>query len=137
MKIIIDTNIWISVFINKDYQSFIKKILENDLKIISSFRQLEEISIVLSRPKLKKLINKNLIEEFLLLFLKSVEIVESKVKIKDCRDAKDNFILETAISGQGDFIVTEDNDLLILDPYKNLRIVTVKEFYKKLDRKSD
>ena len=137
MKIIIDTNIWISVFINKDYQSFIKKILENDLKIISSFRQLEEISIVLSGPKLKKLINKNLIEEFLLLFLKSVEIVESKVKIKDCRDAKDNFILETAISGQGDFIVTEDNDLLILDPYKNLRIVTVKEFYKKLDRKSD
>ena len=137
MKIIIDTNICISVFINKDYQSFIKKILENDLKIISSFRQLEEISIVLSRPKLKKLINKNLIEEFLLLFLKSVEIVESKVKIKDCRDAKDNFILETAISGQGDFIVTEDNDLLILDPYKNLRIVTVKEFYKKLDRKSD
>ena len=135
MKIIIDTNIWISVFINKDYQSFVKGILDNNIKIISSLRQIEEISIVLSRPKLSGYVNKSLIEEFLLLFLKTVDVVESKIKINDCRDEKDNFILETAVSGKADFIVTEDNDLLVLNPYKDLKIVTVKEFYNHLSKK--
>lgn len=132
MKIIIDTNIWISVFINKDFQSFIKKILENDIKIISSAQQIEEISTVLTRPKLAVLIDKNLVGEFLVLFLKSVDLVESNVKIRDCRDEKDNFILEAAVSGKADFIITEDNDLLVLDPYKDLRIVHVKDFYQYL-----
>ncbi len=61
MKIIIDTNIWISVFINKDFQFFIKKILENDIKIISSAQQIEEISTILTRPKLAGHIDKNLV----------------------------------------------------------------------------
>ncbi len=129
MKIIIDTNIWISVFINKDFQSFIKKILENDIQIISSSQQIEEISSVLTRPKIVVHIDKNLVGEFLVLFLKSVEIVKSNVKISDCRDEKDNFILEAAVSGKVDFIITEDNDLLVLNPYRDLRIVCVKDFY--------
>jgi len=36
--------------------------------------------------------------------------------------------LETALSGDADFIITADNDLLVLDPYRNLRIVTMQEF---------
>jgi len=135
MKILIDTNIWISVFINKDFQSFIKKILENNIKIISSLRQIEEISNVLARPKFTGHINKNLVEEFLVLFLKTVDVIESKIKINDCRDEKDNFILETAISGKANFIVTEDNDLLVLNPYKDLKIITVNGFYKYLKTK--
>ncbi len=135
MKIIIDTNIWISVFINKEFQSFIKKILDNDITIISTAQQIEEISSVLTRPKLALHIDKNLVGEFLVLFLKSVEIVESKVKINDCRNEKDNFILEAAVSGKADFIITEDNDLLVLNPYRDLRIVCVKDFYQYLRTK--
>ena len=130
MRIVIDSNIWISVFINNDFQSFIKKIFEREIEIISSSRQIEEISNVLSRPKIKNVIAHELIEEFLILFLKSVDIVETKIKITDCRDEKDNFILEAAISGNVDYIVTEDKDLLVLNPYKTVKIVTVKEFYK-------
>lgn len=130
MRIIIDSNIWISVFINNDFQSFIKKIFEREIEIISSNRQIEEISNVLSRPKIKNVIAHELIEEFLILFLKSVDIVETEIKITDCRDEKDNFILEAAISGNVDYIVTEDKDLLVLNPYKTVKVVTVKKFYK-------
>jgi len=135
MKILIDTNIWVSVFINKDFQFFIRKILEKDIRVISSARQIEEISNVLARPKLTNLIDKNLVAEFLTLFLKSVEIVESKVTINACRDAKDNFILEAAVSGKSDFIITEDDDLLELNPYENIKIVTMKEFYQNIKSK--
>ncbi len=130
MRIVIDSNIWINVFINNDSQSFIKKILDREIEIISSSRQVEEVSNVLSRPKIKNVIAHELIEEFLILFFKSVDIVETKIKIKVCRDEKDNFILETAISGSVDYIVTEDKDLLVLNPYETVKIVTAKEFYK-------
>ncbi len=132
MKILIDTNIWISVFINNDFQYFVKKILENDVRIISSARQIEEISKVLAKPKLTDFIDRNLISEFLMLFLKSVEIVESNVTINACRDAKDNFILEAAVSGKADFILTEDQDLLVLHPFKEIKILTMKSFYQYL-----
>ena len=100
------------------------------IKVISSIQQIEEMSSVFLRPKLKVLLDRNQISEFFTLFLKTVEIVESKVRIDACRDEKDNFILEAAVSGNADFIITEDNDLLTLNPYKKLRIVTMKEFYK-------
>ena len=87
---------------------------------------------MLKRPKLTAYINKNIAEEFIFLLLKTVEFVESKIKINDCRDEKDNFIIEAAVSGKADYIVTEDKDLLVLDPYKDLRIVTVKDFYQYL-----
>lgn len=135
MRILIDTNIWISVFSNKDFQLFMKKILEKDIKVISSIQQVEEISNVLAKPKLAGHINRNFISEFLTLFLKTVEIVENRVKINDCRDEKDNFILEAAVSGKADIIITEDNDLLVLNPYKEIKIITVKEFYKYLINK--
>ncbi len=67
-----------------------------------------------------------------MLLLNTVEIEANNVEIKDCRDEKDNFILEAAVSGKVDFIVTEDKVLLALNPYRNLKIVTIKEFYKYL-----
>ena len=135
MRVLIDTNIWISVFINRDHQNFILKIFENDFIIVSSMKQIEEIYSVLMKPKVSKFINKSLIEEFLTLILKSVEIVDSKLSINVCRDKKDNYLLETAKSGHVDFIITEDNDLLILNPYEDLKIITVKEFYRTIKNK--
>lgn len=45
-----------------------------------------------------------------------------------CRDPKDNYILETALGGSADFIITADNDLLILNPFREIRILTMQEF---------
>lgn len=39
-------------------------------------------------------------------------------KITDCRDPKDNMILEEAVYGNGQYIITGDDDLLVLNPYK-------------------
>lgn len=132
MKVVVDSNIWISVLINKSYQSFIKGLIEKDFKIICSRNQLEEISSVLTRPKISRYIQRAQIKEFLILFLKTVDLVEIKEIVKDCRDEKDNFILETALSGGVDFIISNDNDLLVMNPYKGIEILTVTEFQNKL-----
>jgi uncharacterized protein len=55
-------------------------------------------------------------------------LVELQHTIKDCRDEKENFLLETAIRGKADYIVTGDKDLLVLNPYRGKEIIGFKEF---------
>ncbi len=54
--------------------------------------------------------------------------VEPRHAVSDCRDPDDNRVLECALEAQGQFIVTGDRDLLELDPYQNIRILTPRQF---------
>jgi putative PIN family toxin of toxin-antitoxin system len=54
-----------------------------------------------------------------------VEIIE---KVQECRDPKDDKILELALNGGAKYIVSGDKDLLVLNPFRDVKIVTVEEF---------
>ena len=56
------------------------------------------------------------------------EIVNVTETINISRDAKDNKFLELAVSGKADLIITGDQDLLVLNPFENIEIITVNEF---------
>lgn len=66
-------------------------------------------------------------------FLKVAEMVEIRETIVVCRDPKDDKLLELAVSGNADFLVTGDKDLLVLNPFRGVEIITPREF---LDRAS-
>lgn len=53
-----------------------------------------------------------------------------------CRDKDDDVVLTTAVAGKADAIVTGDDDLLTLEIYEGIRIVTPREFLDLLDRGS-
>ena len=53
------------------------------------------------------------------------------MRIAICRDPDDNRVLECALAGAADYILTGDEDLLTLHPWHGIQIVTVREF---LDR---
>jgi putative PIN family toxin of toxin-antitoxin system len=57
-----------------------------------------------------------------------VLFIEPAEKIAVCRDPKDNMILELAVSGKADLIITGDADLLVLHPFCNIPIITPKLF---------
>ncbi|MEW6068407.1 MAG: putative toxin-antitoxin system toxin component, PIN family [Nitrospirota bacterium] len=129
MKAVIDTNIWLSFLIGKLLAGLDNYILDGLLKVVISEEQLEEITTVLQRPKFRKYFSADDIEEFLSLLYKSAKIVTvHHTIIKDCRDEKDNFILETAIRGRADYIITGDKDLLVLNPYRGKKIIGFREF---------
>jgi predicted nucleic acid-binding protein len=46
------------------------------------------------------------------------------------RDPKDDIFLACAAVGKARYIVSEDYDLLVLDPYKSIRIINVLDFVK-------
>jgi len=128
VKAVIDTNIWISFLIGKLLAGLDDYILDGLLEVIISDEQLDEITTVLRRPKFRKHFTADDIEEFLSLLYKSAQVVAVHHTIKDCRDEKDNFLLETAIRGKADYIVTGDKDLLILNPYRGKEIINFREF---------
>lgn len=128
MKAVIDTNIWISFLIGKLLAGLDDYIFDGLLEVVMSDEQMEEITTVLQMPKFRKHFSAADIEEFLSLLYKSAQIVEIHHTIKDCRDKKDNFILETAIRGRADYIVTGDKDLLVLNPYRGKKIIGFREF---------
>ncbi|MBZ0272537.1 putative toxin-antitoxin system toxin component, PIN family [bacterium] len=52
-----------------------------------------------------------------------------------CKDPKDDFILSAAVEGKADYIVTGDADLLKLDPFEGVRIVTPRAFLDVLENR--
>ncbi len=49
-------------------------------------------------------------------------------KVSVCRDPKDGKLLELAIDGRADLIITGDKDLLVLNPFEGVPIVTPMDY---------
>ena len=63
MKIVIDTNIWISYLLGSLLQGLDNKILSKEIKIVVSNEMLKELAAVLARPKFKEIISYKQIKE--------------------------------------------------------------------------
>ena len=50
--------------------------------------------------------------------------------VTDCRDPKDNPLLELALDGEADAIISGDRDLLVLNPWRGVRIQSPGDFYR-------
>ena len=110
-----------------------RDIFTDQYSLIMSHEQLQEIKFVLQRPKFDKYILPHELSKFISLLSYKTIVPSIYEKINDCRDEKDNMILEAAVYGNADFIITSDNDLLTLNPYRWIRIVSpatfIKQFY--------
>jgi putative PIN family toxin of toxin-antitoxin system len=107
------------------------KALDTDAVLIS-VPVLLELAEVLSREKFDKYVTPDERTRFLASFLKIAELVEISETIIVCRDPKDDKLLELAISGKADYLVTGDKDLLVLNPFRGVRIFTPREFLDKM-----
>jgi len=97
-------------------------------KILISQEIILELTQVLNRNKLNKYLLKEERLKFLADFLKDVQTVTIYQKIDACRDKKDNKFLDLAICGQAQYIITGDQDLLILNPFSGIYIINPKQF---------
>lgn len=130
-KVVVDTNIFVSAFLgSKNAKLIVRDIFTGQYTLIMSHEQLQEVKAVLLRPKFIKYIHLNELDEFIsLLSLKTIA-PSNYGRINDCRDEKDNMILKAAVYGNADFIITGDEDLLILNPYRWIKILSPVEFIK-------
>ena len=128
MKLVLDTNIFISAFYwGENSQKIIDRIVEGIDELYISNEILDEISDVMSRPKFKST------AEIIKKYTQSIEKIGKKVflsgKIKGiCRDKEDDDIIECGIISGADCLITGDEDLLVLGRYQNLKILSIKDY---------
>ncbi len=58
----------------------------------------------------------------------SLKLIDGKSKIEICRDPDDNKFIECAVDSRAIYIVSGDKDLLDIKKYKDIKILTAKEF---------
>lgn len=105
--------------------------LSKVVRFFLSVPVLEELNDVLSREKFQRYILSDDREVFLEAFIDRTVIIDTVEQILDCRDPKDNKFLELAVSGKADCIVSGDDDLLILNPFRGIEILSPDEFLKR------
>ena len=130
-KIIIDTNIYISALgWEGKPKKILNKVLAGEYELILSIKQLEEIKRVLNYPKLG--FTEEQKNRFLLLLHQIATVVKTKSELDIIlRDPKDNIILQPAKNIKIDYIVTGDEDLLILKEFKGAKIISPAKFLEK------
>jgi putative PIN family toxin of toxin-antitoxin system len=127
MRVVLDTNVIIAAFAARGLCSDIFELcLENHSIVTSEHILLEVEKNLIKKVRLPESIARNIIE-----YLRGVaEICEpSQVNKNVCRDDDDIKIIGTALSGDAVFIITGDEDLLVLKKYGKIKIVTPREFW--------
>jgi putative PIN family toxin of toxin-antitoxin system len=97
-------------------------------RVLLSSPTLEELAEVLQREKFERYVTAAECEEFLVAFVERVLFMEPTEEVHACRDAKDDKFLELAVSGRATYIISGDDDLLVLHPFRDIAIVTAAEF---------
>ena len=97
-------------------------------QILLSGATLHELQDVLTRPKFDRYVSSKTRCLFLTSLLHHSSCVAVTEIITACRDPKDNKFLELALSGNADALITSDQDLLVLHPFRSLPILTPRKF---------
>jgi putative PIN family toxin of toxin-antitoxin system len=93
-------------------------------RLLVSEATLSELARVLARPKFDRYVDIQDRQEFIRYLSSLVEVVTILRRFQACRDPRDDMFLDVAVNGQASAIVTGDTDLLALDPFMEIQIVT-------------
>jgi putative PIN family toxin of toxin-antitoxin system len=129
-RVIIDTNLWISFLLTKEFYNLDSLFSPPIVTLIFSQELLEEFLEVASRPKFKKYFTLMDLEELLIQMQEHAEFVEVISQVELYRDQKDNFLLALAKDGKADYLITGDKDLLEIGQLENTPIITISQFLK-------
>ena len=129
MRVVIDTNVLISaIFWSGKPKQLLNQVRRGKIIFLTSNVLLEELKEVLTRDdkpfKLSEGEAQRVVEEIRNL----AETVFPHSLVTICRDAADNRVLECAVDGRADWIVTGDSDLLDLQVFQGIKIAVVADF---------
>ena len=89
---------------------------------------LAELAEVLSRPRFDRYVSVADRQRFVALLGGVARRVAITHRVQACRDPRDDKFLHVALNGEAEAIVTGDNDLLVLDPFHGVRILSPAAF---------
>ena len=137
IRVVLDTVVFVRCLINPHgrWGELVFKYFDS-YRLFVSRQVVEEILEVLQRPELTSRFRT--IEKWdysrIIELLGEAEVVETTGINLGSRDPKDNKFLVTADAARADYLVTEDEDLLVLEKYGDIKIVDSLEFLRVLEK---
>lgn len=138
IRVVLDTNVFVSALLVPDSPParILELALQGSLRLIISPAILKEIGSVFQYPRLKKSMKKHRLTEeevadAILKILKVATLTPGEKVVRGASpDPQDDIILSCAVEGQAEFIVSGDQDLIKLEAYEGIKIVTPAGFLK-------
>ncbi|MEO5675221.1 MAG: putative toxin-antitoxin system toxin component, PIN family [Chitinophagales bacterium] len=127
-KAVIDTNVWVSYFINVRINYLIKWLLDHDVEVFVSGELINEVEEVLQRPKFTHRKSRSDIFDFIELLQQVCTNRKVKSVFKNSPDPYDNFLFDLCISAGADYLITSDKKLLHFAAGFELSIITFSGF---------
>lgn len=128
MRIVVDTNIFVSAALkDRSVPALALHVVKQRGNLLKSAATEGQLLAVLARPRLATLIDPAAIA-WMRALLATAELVVITERIAACRDATDDKFLELAVNGRADILVSGDADLLVLNPFRAIPIVTPATF---------
>ena len=114
--------------IGKQISSLKLLLVDGIIEPIFSQQLFDEIALVTQKPKLQKYFSQEEVND-LMDFLKQIGVlVEIRSSVLLCRDPKDNYLLALAQDSEVDYLITGDRDLLTLENFAGVIILTYQDF---------
>ena len=133
MRIVIDTNVLISgIIFGGKPSKIIELLFGKKISVFASPEMVDEYKRIYGElgERYAKRTHNELNE-----IINSMNILTSHSHIEACRDPDDNKFIECAIDNRCIYIVSGDKDLLVLEQYEDIGILTVSEFLEQYEKK--
>lgn len=128
-RLVLDTNVFISGFISTT--SVPGRVVDHAVafgQLVATHQTLEELITRLMAAMFDQFLSRSLRQTVLDRLVPLVEIVEAISLVRACRDPKDNMFLEAAVNGRADVLVSGTKDLLVLNPFAGIAILSPAEY---------
>jgi putative PIN family toxin of toxin-antitoxin system len=124
-RIVPDTNFLISAFLFPgSLPSLCLSVAQRAGVLLASVETFTELTLVMMRPKFDRYVDRAMRIRVLADFRATLEIIEINERVRECRDVTDDKFLELGLNGKADLILTGDQDLLTLHPWRGISILT-------------
>ena len=125
--VIFDSNIWISFAIGKRLNELRIALTHPKVEVFVCKKLLFEVMVTTQKPKLLQYISHER-QKMLLELMQACQCVDIVEQISISRDPNDNFLLDLATKINATYLVTGDNDLLILKKHQQTAIISFGAF---------
>ncbi len=128
-RIVVDTNVLVSrLLLAQSVPAQAVRIARRRGRLLISDATMYELAEVLNRKKFDRYVSLKDRQRFLRELARIAEFVPIIERVRECNDPKDDKFLEVALNGNADAIMSGDGDLLAMNPWRGIAILSPAEF---------
>lgn len=130
-RVVADTNVLVSrLILPESVPAQVLRQVELNSLLLFSESTMNELADVLSRQKFDRYVSLNDRKGFIERLGKIAEFIPIVQLVRECSDPKDDKFLEVALNGSADMIITGDTDLLGMNPWRGVAILSPLDYLK-------